>query len=130
MTHTATLHTWPQAAAIIERASEWIRRRVEAGKPVRLTLAEQRRTLPQNSMVHPVVAVIAKKLGRPTDREALRKLRYLLLEQWRFETGRAPMFERSFDGLRWVAVDSGTSDLDKPDCSEFLDWLVAQEAGL
>ena len=128
MTHTAELLTWQQAAPILERACDWIKRRVEAGKPVRLTLAEQRRTLPQNSHIHPCVTSIAKALGRPTDKESLRRLRYLLLEQWRFETGRAPLFERSFDGRRWVAVDSGTSDLDKPDCAEFIDWLIAQEA--
>jgi hypothetical protein len=57
-------------------------------------------------------------------------LRYLLLEQWRNETGKPPMFQRSYDGQRWVAVDKGTSDLDKPDCREFIEFLLATEAGL
>ena len=73
-------------------------------------------------------ATLAKALGRPTDVESLRQLRYLLLEQWRHETGRPPMFQRSYDGMRWVCVDKGTSDLDKPDCSEFIEFLLAQEA--
>lgn len=130
MSHTATLHNWQQAADILAKASAWIRRRVEDGQPVRLTLEEQRRTIPQNRHIHPVVTRIAKALKRPTDTESLRRLRYLLLEQWRHETNRAPVFERSFDGMRWVSVDSGTSDLDKPDCTEFIDWLIAQEATL
>ena len=93
-----------------------------------VTVKPPGRTLEQNSMIHPVVEVIAKALGRPTDKESLRRLRYLLLEQWRNETERKPIFERSFDGLRWVSVDSGTSDLDKPDCSEFIEFLLATEA--
>jgi hypothetical protein len=89
-----------------------------------------KRTLDQNSMIHPVVEKIAKLLGRPTDKESLRQLRYLLLEQWQHETNRPPMFERSYDGQRWVSVNKGTSDLDKPDCSEFIEWMLATESEL
>ena len=93
-----------------------------------VTVQPPRRTLDQNSLIHPAIATLAKALGRPTDVESLRQLRYLLLEQWRHETGRPPMFQRSYDGMRWVCVDKGTSDLDKPDCSEFIEFLLAQEA--
>ena len=96
----------------------------------RVTFEPPKRSLDQNSLIHPTVATIAKALGRPTDVESLRQLRYLLLEQWRFETNRRPIYERSFDGARWVCVDKGTSDLDKPDCSEFIEFLLAQEAEL
>ena len=128
MSHTITLRTPAQADSILSRAAEWIRRRVSDGRAVVLTLEDERRSLPQNHHIHPVVRRLAKALGRPTDEESLRRLRYLLLEQWRHETGRNPMFERSIDGLRWVSVDKGTSDLDKPDCSEFIDWLIEQES--
>ena len=92
-----------------------------------VTVKPPGRTLAQNSMVHPVVTNLAKLLGRPTDVESLRKLRYLLLEQWMHETNRPPQFERSFDGMRWVSVNKGTSDLEKPDCSEFIEWMLAKE---
>ena len=128
--HTVTIATTSQAAEIIEKAAAWIRRRVEAGKRVRLTLADEKRTLPQNAHIHPVVRQIARQIGRPTDDDSLCKLRYLLLEQWRHETGRNPLFERSIDGLRWVNIAAGTSDLDRGDCAEFLDWLIAESAGL
>lgn len=126
MSHTVTISNAQHAASVLASASEWIKRRVMAGRSVRLTVAEQKRTLPQNALIHPTVKELAKTLGRPTDVESLRKLRYLLLEQWRHETGRAALFERSFDGLRWVEVSTGTSELDKPDCSEFIDWMMAQ----
>ena len=105
---------------------EWCKPRLESGKVVRVKFGEDKRSLDQNAKIHPTVLELAKQLGRPTDKTELQKLRYLLLEQWRNETGRAPMFERSLDGLRWVNVDSGTSDLDKPDCSEFIEWMDAQ----
>jgi hypothetical protein len=89
-----------------------------------------KRTLDQNSMIHPVVEKIARLLKRPTDKESLRQLRYLLLEQWQHETNRPPMFERSYDGQRWVSVNKGTSDLDKPDCSEFIEWMLSTESEL
>lgn len=87
-----------------------------------------KRSLPQNSAIHPIVTEIAKAAGRPTDEESLRTLRYLLLEAWRNETRRPPQFERSLDGMRLVDVSKGTSDLDKPDCSEFIEFLRAWSA--
>lgn len=114
-------------------ADDQVRRRAvaavaEAPAGWRVKIEPPKRTLDQNSLIHPTIATLARALGRPTDVESLRQLRYLLLEQWRHETGRPPMFQRSYDGLRWVSVDKGTSDLDKPDCSEFIEFLLAQEA--
>ncbi len=92
-----------------------------------VTLKAPTRSLEQNSMIHPVILNLAKILQRKTDQESLRQLRYLLLEQWTHETGRKPMFERSYDGARWVCINKGTSDLEKSDCTEFIEWLLFQE---
>jgi hypothetical protein len=95
-----------------------------------VTIGPPGRTPDQNALIHPTVSSIAQALGRPSDKESLRQLRYLLLEQWMHETQRPPMFQRSFDGQRWVSVNKGTSDLDKPDCRDFIEFLIATEAGL
>jgi hypothetical protein len=108
----------PRALEAVKAAPDGWRVKVEA----------QKRSLDQNSAVHPIVREIANSAGRPTDEQSLKTLRYLLLEAWRNETHRQPMYERSLDGMRIVNVDGGTSDLDKPDCSEFLDWLQAWRA--
>ena len=108
------------------RCADWVLR--DAPEGWRVVGMPPRRTLAQNDLIHPTVETIAKAIGRPTDKNSLRKLRRLLLEQWRNETGRHPEFERSMDGKRWVCVDSGTADLDKPDCSEFIEFLLATEA--
>mgnify|MGYP003438957075 FL=1 len=91
----------------------------------RVTVGPPKRTPAQNDHIHPLIREIANDAGRPTDEESLRVLRYLLLEAWRNETRRPPMFERSLDGMRLVDVSRGTSELDRPDCSEFLEWLQA-----
>lgn len=97
----------------------------EAADGFVVTIKPPGRTLAQNSAIHPVVKEIAVDAEWATDEESLRKLRYLLLEQWRSETRRPPLYERSLDGMRMVDVNKGTSDLDKPDCSEFIEWLQA-----
>ena len=125
MSHAITLNSKARADTVLPRALSWIYKRIEAGKPVRLTLDEESRTLPQNAHIHPLVREIAKAAGRTTDEDSLQTLRYLLLEMWRHETHRKPVLERSLDGLRWVDVSGGTSDLDKPDCSEFIEWMRA-----
>ena len=114
-----TLYVMPigrqNALAAVAAAPEGYRVKVEPPK----------RSLEMNSAIHPLIREIANDAGRPTDEESLRVLRYLLLEAWRNETRRPPMFERSLDGMRLVDVSRGTSELDKPDCSEFIDWLQA-----
>jgi hypothetical protein len=108
-----------------ERALEAVRAAPEGD---RVIILKPKRTLNQNALIHPIIRQIAVDAYRPVDEEALRRLRYLLLEAWRNETGRQPMFERSLDGMRMVNVDGGTSDLEKPDCSEFIEWMFAWHA--
>ena len=88
MSHSITLNDWPSAHATLVKVAEWIKGRTIQGRAVTLTVKEQRRTIPQNSHIHPVVTRIAKALGRPTDDESLRVLRRLLVEQWQHETRR------------------------------------------
>lgn len=126
--HSVTLHNAQQGHAVLEKLWAWAKPRLLQGKRLRLSVSEEKRSLPQNALIHPTIKRIAKTAGRPLDEESLRVLRYLMLEQWRADTRRAPDYERSLDGLRMVNVSRGTSDLDKPDCSEFIDWLHAWAA--
>lgn len=130
MSHAATFASWPEAHAWLQRLAAWTKGNTLQGKPVTIVAKEAKRTLPQNRHIHPVVGKIAVAVGRKTDEESLRVLRRLLVEQWEKETDRQPMVVRSFDGLRWVDVSRGTSDLDKTECVEFIDWMLALEASL
>jgi hypothetical protein len=101
---------------------------VNAPDGYRVKVDPLKRSLAQNDLIQPIIREIANSAGRPTDRESLRTLRYLLLEAWRNETHRQPIFVRSLDGMRMVNVESGTSELDKVECSEFIEWLYAWRA--
>lgn len=129
MSHQIVIHTWPQASSVLAKASEWIKRRADAGKPVKLTLEEELRTDAQNRHIHPVVLRIAEAAGRPTDKQSLDELRWLLVEQWRHDNRRPGKWAKSLDGLRIVDVSNKTSRMDKADGSDFLEWLLAWEAG-
>jgi NinB protein len=123
--HLCVLHNAQQGHEAILRTWELVKPWLVSGHKLELRISPPKRTLAQNELVHPIVGHIARAAGRATDDESLRVLRWLLVEQWRSETGRPPLFEKSLDGLRLVNVTGGTSELDKPDCSEFIDWLYA-----
>lgn len=122
MTHAITLRNTQQARETLASAWEWIKRRTSEGKPVRLTLAEEPRSLPQNDRMQAVVRELGRSLGY-SDHD---RLRALLVEQWRHETERKPIHVSSLDGQRLVDVSLRTSAMDKAEASEFLEWLEAQ----
>ena len=129
--HTVTIATTSQAAEIIEKAAAWIRRRVESGKRVRLTLADEKRTLSQNDHVQKIARIIAAQIGRDvSDDEDFRVFRRLLVAAWIKDTNKKRKYAISLDGEDMIDVTPGSSELDKPDCSEFLVWLIAESAGL
>ena len=119
--HTVVLSDWPTAHQTLRRLADWVKARTLSGRPVTLTVADERRTLAQNDLIQPVVREICQIIGR-TDHDTVRAL---MMEQWRYETKRPQVCERSLDGLRMVDVSNRTSRLDKADASEFIDWLNA-----
>jgi ribosomal protein L30/L7E len=128
MKHYAVLHDPQQGYQCLLRTWELVKPWLVSGHKLELRISPPKRTLDQNALIHPLVGKIARAANRATDEESLRVLRWLFVEQWRSETGRPPLYEKSLDGLRLVNVTSGTSELDKPDCSEFIDWLYAWAA--
>jgi hypothetical protein len=128
VSYNVCITSLPQARDVLARLGDWVARRVGDGQPVHLTVSQEKRTPAQNRHIHPVVGRLAVILGRPVDKASLDELRWLLKEQWRTETKRPAKYVRSLDGLRMVDVSNRTSDLDKSDASEFIDWMLAQEA--
>lgn len=124
MTHTVTLTDWPTAQSTLRKLADWIKARTLAGRAVVLSVADERRSKPQNDHIHPVVRRICAAIGR-TDVDYVRAL---LVEQWRHETRRPRQYQVSLDGLRMVDMSFSTAAMDKSDCSDFLDWLIAFEA--
>lgn len=124
MSHSVLITDLAQAQQIFEKALLWVNARVKRGDPVRLTLSGPTRSSPQNTAIQGLIRNIGKALI-DTDHD---RLRMLLCEQWRYETGRPGEIVKSFDGLRNVDISNRTSSRDKADASEFIDWLAAKEA--
>ena len=59
MTHTATFHDWPSAHAWLQRLAAWAKGNTQKGQAVTIIAKQARRTVPQNSHIHPIVAKIA-----------------------------------------------------------------------
>jgi hypothetical protein len=126
MTHSTVLHNAQQGHETIERLWMWAKPRLIAGRKLVLSVGEQKRSKPQNDHIHPLVRAIGKAMQYPNED----RLRLLLVEQWRAETGRGKQFVPSIDGARMIDVSNSTKELDKPDAAEFIDWLHAQAAEL
>ena len=126
MTQTLILWNARQGHEQLIRVWEWIKPKLETGHKVTVTVKEVPRTLPQNDHIQKLVRKIGSTLGC-SDHD---RLRMLLVEQWRFETSRKPEHTASFDGLRMVDTGNRTSGQDKSEASEFIEWLIATEAGL
>lgn len=124
MTHSITLYSAQQGHETLAKVWAWAKPRLIAGRKVRLSVAEEKRSLPQNDHIQRKVRDICAQVGRK-DHDTVRAL---LVEQWRHETQRPQQFVPSMDGLRMVDVSNRSSALDKPDASEFLEWLIAWEA--
>lgn len=128
MSHTITLVNVEQAHQAISNAWQGlIKPVVSAGKRLTVSIKEEKRSLPQNDALQAIVRSIGAKINYQGSHD---KLRRLLREQFNAETGRPPQYEPSWDGKRMLDVSMFTSEAEKPDCSEFIEWLKATEADL
>jgi hypothetical protein len=126
MTHAITLFNAQQGHEVISSLWTWLKPRLLQGRSVTLSVAEEKRTLPQNDKLQKLV----REIGKAIDYKDHDLLRVLLCEKWRHETSRPAQYVRSLDGLRMVDVSNRTSNKDKGDMSEFIEWLESELADL
>ena len=128
MTHTVTISNAQHAASVLARASEWIKRRVMAGRSVRLTVAEQKRTLPQNKLMWVILGAFSLQLKWPVNGELV----YMTDEEWKDVLSAAFKNDvvRLAAGLDGGVVMLGlrTSPIKKDKFQDFLDFLMATAA--
>jgi hypothetical protein len=122
--HSITLANPQHGHQTIERLWAWMKPRLLQGRRVTLSVAEEKRSLPQNDKLQALV----RDIGRAAEYPDHDRLRLLLCEQWRHETRRPAQYAPSLDGLRMVDVSNRTSKKDRADISEFIDWLEAWKA--
>jgi hypothetical protein len=119
MSHTATLHNWRQASDILAKAAAWIRRRVEDGQPVRLTLEEQRRTIPQNRRMWAMLSEVSRQVDwyghKLTD------------EEWKQVFTAAMLRQKTVPGIDggFVVLGQSTSTMSTEQLSSLMEMIAA-----
>ncbi len=119
MSHTVTLHTWPQASEVLAKAAAWIKRRAEAGKPVKLTLEEERRTSPQNRHMWAALSDVSRQVDWYGQR--------LTPEDWKHVFSAALYKQRSVPGIDggFVVLGMPTSKMSVSQMGDLLTLILA-----
>lgn len=119
MSHSATLHNWPQADDILRKAAAWIRRRVEDGKPVRLTLEEQRRTIPQNKRMWAMLSDVSRQVDWYGNK--------LTDEEWKQVFTAAMLRQKTVPGIDggFVVLGQSTSAMSVEQLSALMEMIAA-----
>ena len=129
MKHSATLTSAAQGHTVIQRLWEWAKPRLQDGKPLVLSIEEQRRSLPQNKLLHARIGDIASRrewAGRKQDAVVWKRL---LVAAWMRARGQQVMLLPALDGAGVDIVFQPTHRLSKAECADLLDWIDAWDAG-
>lgn len=128
MTHSITLHNAQQAHQTLAKLWQWAKPRLLAGHRLRLSVGEEKRSLPQNAKLHALIGEIAAQkewAGRRWEAEVWKRL---LTAAWMRANGESVMVVPALDGAGVDVVFRPTSSLDKAECSDLLEYVQAWAA--
>ena len=128
MSHAVTLNNWQQARAILQSAAEWIRRRVEDGRPVVLTVSDGKRTLPQNALLHALLSDISRTHEWAGAKRDIDVWKRLMVSAWCRARGERIEMLPAIDGHGFDIVFRHTSKLSKADVADLIDYIEAWRA--
>ena len=123
--HTVTLRHPTQAATILQRASEWITRRVSDGRAVTLTLEDERRNNSQNALLHAILTEISQTrewAGKKRDVETWKRL---MVAAWCRAKGEQIEMLPAIDGHGFDILFRRTSKMSKAEVAELIDYVEA-----
>lgn len=126
--YAITLHNQQQAAQIIARLSAWMRPRLLQGQRLRLSIGEEKRSLPQNSKLHALLGEIAKQKEWAGQRWDAEDWKRLLTAAWMRANGKQAHIIPALDGQGFDVLYRHTSQLSKAECSDLLEFVVAWAA--
>ena len=100
-----------------------------AGNTLSVTVEREKRSLPQNAIIHAVIGEIAKQARHVGSRLDAEDFKRLLVHQFAKEIGLdAGRIVPSLDGTGFVQLGMQTRNFTKEQASEFLEWLYAWAA--
>ena len=128
MSHTVTLRCPAQAATILQRAAEWIGRRVADGRAVTLTLEDEKRNTAQNALLHAILTEISNTREWAGKRRDVETWKRLLVAAWCRARGEQIELLPALDGHGVDVVFRRTSKMSKAEIAELIDYVEAWRA--
>ena len=125
MTHTTTLFNPTQGHQTLDRLWQWLKPRLVAGHRFELSIAEERRNLEQNALLHALLADIARQVvwaGKKRDAETWKRL---TTAAWLRARGESVEVLPAIDGHGIDVVFRRTSKLTKAEMSELIEFVTA-----
>lgn len=125
MTFSVVIHNAQQLGSVFQSLMPWSKARVTAGRPITLTVSEQKRNNDQNALLHSCLSEIARSVewaGRKWDVETWKRL---MVAAWCRTRGEALLMVPAIDGQGVDIVFQRTSKLSKAECAELIDFVQA-----
>ena len=126
--HTTTLHSAQQAHQVLERLWVWMKPRLIAGQRLRLSIAEEKRSLPQNAKLHATLTEIARTREWAGQKWDVEDWKRLMTAAWMRANKQQAHIIPALDGQGFDVLYRHTSQLSKAECSDLLEYVLAWAA--
>ena len=123
--HTITLHNPQHAHEVWSRAWQWVKARTLQGRPVVLTLKEEKRSSEQNRKLHAALQDISRQVewaGRKWDTDQWKRL---LTASWMRARGQQVTMVPALDGSGIDVLYRHTSQMSKAEVADLIDYVQA-----
>lgn len=125
MTHSITLYNAQQARATLDTLWSWAKPRLIAGRKLRLSVKEEKRSLPQNALLHALLTDISRQVEWAGKKRSVDVWKRLITAAWMRARGESVEVLPALDGHGIDIVWRSTADLSVAECSELLDFAQA-----
>ena len=118
-------HDNPHRAEVCQRAIEEMRQRFRLGQDFEVEVREPKRTLPENALLHALIAELARKVEWAGARRDAEVWKRLLVAAWCRVNGQGVEVLPALDGHGVDIVPARTSRLSKRDCADLIEFVHA-----
>ncbi|MEN5115864.1 recombination protein NinB [Luteimonas sp. TWI662] len=115
----------PRRATVCEAAIQHMRERYGLGQDFDIEIRDPRRTLPENALLHALIAELARKLEWAGARREAEVWKRLLVAAWCRVNGQGVEVLPALDGHGVDIVPARTSRLSKRDCADLIEFIYA-----
>jgi hypothetical protein len=110
--------------------SEWLRGHaiqfiLDLNLPMIVTVHDDARSLRQNAFLHEIIGNVAAQKEWDGSKQSAQEWKQLLTASWMKATGRNIKILPALDHLGFIPIYQKTSVLNKDDCSELIEYILA-----